>query len=125
MAESIFQRLNEPVDPPTYSSGEEDEGEEDIIDDDDDIKVRSPTTMDLIVPSARRRLMLAKHRIVSQRVATGLLRGLREGAATRQRGEATGTLETRRVSTSTLQEVVVAGEATDGSLLDKSCRMIL
>ena len=52
------------------------------------------------------------------------MRGLSEGAATRQ-GDAIGTIQARRVRTSSLETAIEAGEDTRSSQLDKSCRLLL
>ena len=52
------------------------------------------------------------------------MRGLSEGAATRQ-GDAIGTIQARRVRTSLLETAIEAGEDTRSSQLDKSCRLLL
>ena len=82
-AEAIFQRLNEPV--TSLSSDDDDSDDDDSNDDDGDdggdvggtkgtrglngMEAAAVTTMDELVPSARRRLQLAEHRITSTRVA--------------------------------------------------------
>ena len=81
-AEAIFQRLNEPV---TSISSDDDGSNDDDDDDDGDdggdvggtqgtrgvggMIAAAVTTMDELVPSARRRLQLAEHRITSTRIA--------------------------------------------------------